>query len=186
DVAAVATLLVDQSTQDQLVRDIEVTLAQPALNVLFTIEVRADFSARTALADGFGIAACPQHQGERVNQNGFTSAGLSGKNREAGVEINRGLIHDHKVSNVQGTEHRGLFVFVVRQRDVIPAQLLTQGGKKAVALGMDKANGVLGATHVNAVSLLTVRPGLHVKVHAATRFHPAQGRNGQVQGACVG
>src|SRR5690606_20245022 len=64
DVAAVATLLVDQSTQDQLVRDIEVTLAQPALNVLFTIEVRADFSARTALADGFGIAACPQHQGE--------------------------------------------------------------------------------------------------------------------------
>ena len=56
-------------------------------------------------ADHIPVGPFPQNGGNRINHNGFTCAGLTGKDIEAPVEGNFRTFNDRNVFNMQKTQH---------------------------------------------------------------------------------
>jgi len=62
-------------------------------------EGRGDVGTRLARPHDAGVGACPERQGQRVDQDRLAGAGLTGKHRETGVELDIQGGDDNEVAN---------------------------------------------------------------------------------------
>jgi hypothetical protein len=59
----------------------------------------ADLGARAAFAHQASVAALPQHQGKRINQDRLAGTSLAGECGEARLELEVEAVDDHKVAD---------------------------------------------------------------------------------------
>src|SRR5690606_12895873 len=114
NIGAAASLTVDGAAQDQVVVGVEVVFGQPSSKAVRSVEYGTDVGPGRAFANKACIAASAQCQRERVDQDGFARSGFTREYGEPRVKRYFGLVDNHKIADVQGTQHDELFDFVRR------------------------------------------------------------------------
>ena len=96
DERARAALGADQAANEAAVVLIESLLTQPRSGrvVGIAVEQHADLGTSRALANSAGVGAIAQRQSERIDEYGFSCAGLTGHDAHARLELELDLVDD--------------------------------------------------------------------------------------------
>ena len=106
DPGAALALGVDHAAQQQgITFKLETGLIKPGFKMRGAIELGRDVSAQRTFANHTGVAAAAQRQLQRIDQNRFARAGLTGQHRKTGAEVQFQGGHDDEIAQAQSAQH---------------------------------------------------------------------------------
>ena len=105
DPGAALALQVDAAPQQQGLASLETGLIEPAQQAGRHIELGTDVGPQCTFAHDTHVTAAAQCELQGVDQDRLASAGLTGEDREAGVEVQLERRHDGEITQGQSAQH---------------------------------------------------------------------------------